>query len=46
MEPLLGTSPGQINSTRQGAWSTTNLVCLPRLCGPNRLRSPSRPITR
>ena len=37
-----GASPGQTSSTGHGAWSTTNRVAGPRLCGPSRLRSPSR----
>ena len=36
---------GQTSSTAQGAWSTTNRVAEPKLCGPRREWSPSRAAT-
>ena len=40
-----GGSSGHTSRTAQGAWSTTNRVACPRLCGPRRDRSPSRAAT-
>jgi len=42
MVDSVGACAGQTSRTAQGAWSTTNRVCGPRLRGPSALRSPLR----